>query len=88
MIKVQILGLNGHTATNSLAQNIINAVERLGIIIKLEEVNDIDGFVNYDLSAVPALAINGQLAFEQNIPSVEDLMDLLSGYAQPMKLRA
>lgn len=88
MIKVQILGINGHNSTNTLTNNILNAVDKLGIIIKLEEVNDIDEFINYNLSSVPALAINGQLAFEQTIPAVDDLINLLSGYVPSIKLSA
>lgn len=85
MIKVQILGVNGHITTNSLADNLLNAVDQLGIIIKLDQVNDIDEFINYNLSGVPALTINGQLAFEQTVPAVNDLVDLLRGYAPSTK---
>lgn len=88
MIKLQILGVNGHNSTNSLTHNTIDAIEQLGIIVKLEEVNDIDEFIKYDLEGIPALAINGQLAFQQMIPNVADLVETISALIQPIQKRA
>lgn len=78
MIKLQILGVNGHPSTNSLRSNTLDAIQRLGIIAKLEEVSDIDQFLSYDLQGIPALAINGKLAFQQMIPEVDDLMQSIN----------
>ena len=78
MIKLQILGINGHSSTKSLTDNTLDAIQQLGIIVKLEEVNDIDQFLNYDLEGIPALTVNGQLAFQQIIPKVEDLVQSIS----------
>jgi len=85
MIKVQILGVNGHSSTNSLMNNTLDAIQRMGIIVKLEEVNDIDQFLSYDLQGIPAIAVNGQLAFQQTVPRVEDLVQSISSFIQPIK---
>jgi hypothetical protein len=88
MIKLQILGVNGHISTNSLMMNTLDAVKELDLIVKLEEINDIDQFIQYDLFGVPALTINGKLAFQQTIPEVDELVDILGSFIQPLKKRA
>lgn len=86
MIRLQILGVNGHRSTNILTNNTIAAIEKLGLIVKLEEVNDIDQFLKYDLSGIPALAINGQLACQQIVPKIEELVGMLSPLSEPTRL--
>ena len=76
-MKIQILGLIGHSATSALKDNLIAAIGQMGIIVRLEEMHDIDTFLNYNLSGIPAMTINGQLAFEQQVPAIEDLMEQL-----------
>ncbi|GEM_PF-5416606 len=88
MIKLQILGVNGHKSTNVLISNTIAAIKALGLIVKLEEVNDIDQFIKYDLLGIPALTINGQLACQQTVPKIEDLVGMLSPLSAPVKLQA
>lgn len=80
VIKVQILGLDNHDPTRSLRHNVLNAVEKLNIIIRLEEIEDIDEFLSYDLYGIPAMTINGQLVFQQQVPSVECLVNTLHNH--------
>lgn len=78
MITLQILGVNGHLPTTSLVDNTANAIQQLGIIAKLERIDDIDEFVKYDLEDIPALIVNGKLVFQQMIPDVNDLATVIS----------
>ena len=66
-----------------LPNNLIAAIGQMGIIVRLEEMHDIDTFLNYNLSGVPAMTINGQLAFEQQVPAIEDLMEQLGQHISP-----
>ncbi len=88
MIKLQILGINGHSSTSSLIHNTVDAIQQLGIIAKLEKIEDIDEFVKYDLQDIPALIVNGKLVFQQMIPDVDDLVNTISSLIPSIKQRA
>ncbi|MEM1119771.1 MAG: thioredoxin family protein [Bacteroidota bacterium] len=83
MIKLQVLGVDGHPSTQSLMQNTLDAVKRLKIAVIVEKINDIDYFLTYDLKGVPALAVDGQLAFQQVVPEVEELMQTVNRLIPP-----
>jgi len=85
MLAIQILGVNGHKSTNTLTQNTLKAINELGLIAKVEEVSNIDDLIEYDISGVPAMVIDGQLRFQQYVPVVEDLKLLIKVLTKPIK---
>lgn len=78
MLAIQILGINGHKSTNTLTANTLTALKELEMIAKVEEVSDIDHLIEYDISGVPAMVINGELRFQQFVPEIEDLKLLIN----------
>lgn len=87
MLAIQILGVNGHKSTNALTANILTALKELDVIAKVEEVSDIDHLIQYDISGVPAMVIDGELKFQQIVPVVEDLKLLLKVLTKPIQKR-
>ena len=57
--------------------------------LKLEEINDIDTIMEFNLSSIPALAINGKILFEQNGHhlSKEKLADLIGPYMRQVHVQ-
>ncbi len=87
MLAIQVLGVNGHKSTNSLMANILTAINELKLIAKVEEVSDIDHLIEYDISGVPAMVVNGKLAFQKGVPEVADLKLLINLLAKPIQKR-
>lgn len=85
MIAIQVLGVNGHKSTKSLTFNILSALKELNLIAKVEEVSDIDKLIQFDIAGIPAMVINGKLAFQQIVPEIEDLKILLKVLTKPIK---
>lgn len=83
MLAIQILGVQGHKSTNLLRENILTAINDLKLIAKVEEVSDIDHLIQYDISGVPAMVVNGKLAFQKGIPTVADLKLLIQILIKP-----
>jgi len=83
MIAIQILGVNGHKSTETLTANTLTALKELDLLAKVEEVSDIDHLIQYDISGVPAMVIDGQLRFQKFVPAVEDLKLLIKVLTQP-----
>lgn len=87
MLAIQVLGVNGHKLTDSLTANILTAINDLKLIAKIEEISDIDRLIQYDISGVPAMVINGKLAFQKGVPTVEDLKLLINLLTKPTQKR-
>ena len=58
-------------------------------ILRVEEVNDIDTIMEFNLTSIPALAINGKILYEQNGQSLskERLEDLIGPYIRQVRVR-
>ena len=87
MLVIQILGVNGHKSTNALTANTLMALKELNMLAKVEEVSDIDHLIEYDISGVPAMVIDGKLTFQQFVPDVEDLKLLIQVLSKPTQKR-
>lgn len=77
MLAIQILGVNGHQSTKTLTKNTLTALKELDIMAKVEEVSDIDHLIEYDITGLPAIVIDGKLRFQQYVPEVADLKLLI-----------
>ena len=85
MVAIQVLGISGHRSTKKLIDNAGRAIEELNLRAKIEEVTDLDFFINYDISGVPAMLINGKLAVQKTIPGVEDLKTIIKDLNKPLQ---
>ncbi len=82
---IQILGINGSEATNQLSCKVRQAVEELGIPAIVEQVSDVDSFMQFDINGIPALAMDGAVVLQKNIPEVEDLKILINTFSKSQR---
>lgn len=76
MINLTILGI-GCRRSIALKDNVLEALKSLPAHIHVEEVTDVDELMKYDISATPALLINGRVVAQDRIPSVEEVRQLI-----------
>lgn len=81
MNTIQILGINGSERTTALRSNVVRALEEISTSAIIEQVTDIDKFIQYNVNGIPALILNGHVILQKQIPSMEDLKILLRIFA-------
>lgn len=77
MTTVSVLG-PGCKRCDALAAVTRDAVDQLGLEASVEKVSDIAELARLGVMSTPALAIDGQLALSGQIPSVEQVKQLLA----------
>jgi nucleotide-binding universal stress UspA family protein len=82
MTNIQILGIHGSDATGRLRVNVIQALKEMGTKATVENVTDVDKFIQYKINGIPALVLNGTVVLQRQVPEVEDLKILLSIFAE------
>ncbi len=82
MTLIEILGIHGADDTTRLWGNVTTALEELGMCAKVVSVTDVDRFIQYQINSIPALALNGSIVMEKEIPNVEDLKLLIDTYSR------
>lgn len=75
--KVELLGVPS-AKNRKLKAHLLKAVEQLALDISIEEISDIDSLLKYDISGIPALLVNGKVVSQEQVPSTEELMILLT----------
>ncbi len=82
MDNIYLIGISGDNRYDEMRNNLLEALEEMPYDIHLEEVNEVDQIINYELSAIPALVINDVILIEQNnhIPSREEITGALEDY--------
>lgn len=81
MQSIQILGVHDYTLTNHLKANVNQAMRELGLNIPVEEISSVDDFIQFNISGIPALVINGRVVSQQVVPTVSILKGLLQKLA-------
>lgn len=74
--KLELLGI-GSAKNRALKANLEEALRQLGLDIPIEEIRDIHSLMRYDISGIPALALNGKVIFQRIVPQVEDIKIVL-----------
>lgn len=77
MTTIQILGISESVETNRLRANVLQALKEMGTNAVVENVTDVDLFIQYKINGIPALVVNGSVVLQKEVPSVEDLKILL-----------
>lgn len=77
MKKIQILG-TGCLKCTKLAENAIEAANKLGIPYEIEKVTEINKIVEYGAMITPALAVDGKVMVAGKVASVEEIEKILS----------
>lgn len=79
---LQLLGI-GSANDRALKRNLQDALAQLSLDIPIQEVRDIDRLLDYGISGIPALLVNGKVIFQKVVPSVEDIRIVLNVLLQP-----
>ncbi|MFZ5806259.1 MAG: thioredoxin family protein [Verrucomicrobiota bacterium] len=77
MKKIQILG-TGCAKCKKLAEITGKAANELGIEYELEKITQINDIIKFNIMALPALAVDGEIKIAGNIPSIEKIKKILS----------
>ncbi|MEL7221580.1 MAG: universal stress protein [Bacteroidota bacterium] len=75
---IEVIGLQGHQRNEQLKEQLRAALNIMELKPTVKEIADLDTIVNLDISATPALRVNGQVIIQQIVPAIEELVDLLS----------
>jgi len=59
-MKIQILG-TGCTKCRKLAENAVEAADKLGLDYELEKITDINDITAFGIMSTPGLAVDGQV---------------------------
>ncbi|RMG78335.1 MAG: hypothetical protein D6714_18235 [Bacteroidetes bacterium] len=73
MVAIQILGVEGYDPTRQLRTNVETALRNLGLLLKIEEVHEVDRLLDYEIQGIPALVVGGRVVSQKNVPTVEEL---------------
>lgn len=76
MILIQILGIKDYSQTLRLKKNTQDALKALHLSVEVEEVGEVEDLIHFKISGIPALIVNGRVAFQKVVPDVEDLIKL------------
>ncbi len=79
MNKIQILGI-GCKKHKTLEANLATALKYLCIDVKIEQVTEVDEIVDYHISSIPALLVDGEPVFQGMAPNVEDIIHKLEEF--------
>jgi hypothetical protein len=76
ILKLELLGI-GSKRYLAFLKNLKSALETLQLDIPINEIKDIHQILEYDIIGIPALCINGRFYFQTDVPSTEELLDVL-----------
>jgi nucleotide-binding universal stress UspA family protein len=77
MARLEILDV-GSNKGKALRANAEQALLDLGLDLAIEEVSDIHQLLEYGISGIPALAIDGRVVLQKTVPSIQELRVVLS----------
>ena len=77
-MKVQILG-TGCPKCKTLAERAEAAVKELGLDCEIEKVTDINDIMAFGVMMTPGLAVDGEVKVTGKVPSVVEIMEILTG---------
>ena len=76
-VEIKVLG-SGCTKCNLLEDATKKAVEKAGLEASVEKVTDMQEIMAYGVMSTPALVVDGQVRLAGRVPSVDDLVSLLT----------
>lgn len=84
ILKLELLGI-GSKRYLVFLENLQKALNALQLDVPINEIKDIHQILEFDIIGIPALCINGKFHFQTNVPSVEQLQDVLQQATQVTK---
>ncbi len=80
-LEIKILG-QGCNRCESLTAMVINVLEEMKLQAAVEHLKDIKDIARYGVMGVPALVLNGKVAFSGSVPTLRALKDMITRAAQ------
>jgi len=77
MARLEILDV-GSNKGKALKANAEEALHELGVDLPIEDVSDIDRLLEYGISGIPALVVDGRVVLQKMVPSTKELRVVLS----------
>jgi len=74
--RLEILGI-GTTKDKALRINVEHALEQLNLDLPIQEVQNIDEMLISGIKAIPALLLDGNVIFQEIVPTVEEIREAL-----------
>jgi len=74
---IQVLG-TGCAKCTKLAERVEEAAKAAGVDYTLEKVAALDKIMSFGVMVTPALVVNGKVCCSGNVPSVEQIVTMLS----------
>ena len=82
MLKLQILGI-GCRRSLALKANVLEALKAYPLpMVSVEEITEVEQLMQFDISAVPALIVNGHVVAQDSVPTIEEIKQTLIRLAQ------
>ncbi len=82
MVDIKILGIPESQRTLELTSRVHAALEYLKIDTEIITEGDLQKLISYNLSGIPALAINNEVVFQKDLPNLEAIIDMIEEYIQ------
>ncbi len=76
-MKLKVLG-SGCTNCGTLEKRTVDALRSLGVEAPVEKVTDFADIASYGVMSTPALAIDDQVVLAGRVPTVAELVDIIS----------
>ena len=78
---IRILGVSESARMSLLKERVEEALRRLGLSSRIEEVTEIDQLMEYGIIGIPALVIGQRILFQQEVPEVDILIATIAALA-------
>jgi small redox-active disulfide protein 2 len=75
--EIKVFGV-GSSLDKDLLKTIQMAIQELGITIQINEFNDIQSFLKYKISAIPAMMVDNEIVVHGRVPSVSEIKKFLT----------
>ena len=76
MKDIKVLGI-GSSKYKQLTYNLFAVINELKIEAKVEQYEEIDDFIRFNIVEIPTLMIDGEIVSKGRVPNVEELKFLL-----------
>jgi nucleotide-binding universal stress UspA family protein len=88
MKKIKLVGIRGDEKYESWRRATKQVLAELRMESRLEEVNDVDAILDFNISAVPALVVNKTILLEQNqhMPNLKEIKCAIVNYLNQEKM--
>jgi small redox-active disulfide protein 2 len=77
MMEIIVLG-TGCAKCKNLEKLTREAVDKAGVAASVSKVEDIMDIISYGVMATPALVVNGKVVVKGRVPSVDEIVKLIS----------